>query len=168
MAITATELEACYRRVERSLHNVLYRWLWDAQSCQDVMHDAFLRLWSRRERLQASRIDALVYTTALNLARNRLRWQRLRQWVGLEQTDVRMHPSAAGADDWLRSQMLREALQALSASDRNLLLLSEFGGFDTDELATMLGVAPGTVGARKHRAIARLKQRVGIEGERDG
>lgn len=157
MPISASEIEACYARVERGLFNVLYRMLWDAPACQDVMHDAFLRLWSQRERLHAASIDALAYTTALNLARNRLRWGRLRRWVALETLDEAA-PSFL-PDEIRRAELrdLRDALQRLHTGDREILLLSEYAGLDTAELAQVLGVTAGTVGSRKHRALARLR-----------
>ncbi|MEO8801888.1 MAG: sigma factor, partial [Rudaea sp.] len=69
MALSEAELYACYRRMERPLYNVLYRWLWQAQDCQDLIHDAFVRVWDRRAQVDAKRLDNLVWTTALNLAR---------------------------------------------------------------------------------------------------
>lgn len=153
-------------RVERGVFNVLYRMLWNAASCQDILHDAFLRLWARRSMLDATHIDALAYTTALNLARNRLRWEKLRHWVGLdaiEDLDAAPHVEENRRADLLD---LRSALATLDAADRELLLLSEYAGFETAELATMLGIAPGTVGSRKHRALLRL--RAHLNGQRDG
>jgi RNA polymerase sigma-70 factor (ECF subfamily) len=56
--------------------------LWNRQDCQDLIHDAFLRVWRQRQRIDMGSLDALIWTTALNLARNRLRWRRRqqRQW----------------------------------------------------------------------------------------
>lgn len=163
MAISASELEACYARVERGLFNVLYRMLWDAPTCQDVMHDAFLRLWSRREGLHGERIDSLAYATALNLARNRLRWSKLRHWVGMEDLEAAPFP-VNDEQDRAALHDLRDALVRLDAADRKILLLSEYAGFDTAEIAAMLGIAPGTVGSRKHRALARLRELMGELG----
>jgi RNA polymerase sigma factor (sigma-70 family) len=159
--LDSDSLEACYRRLERPLYNVLFRWLWDAQACQDVMHDSFLRLWDRRASLEPDALDALVYTTALNLARNRLRWQKLRQWVAFDDETT----SPGGSDDGEQAaeqQLLRRALDKLPDNDRQLLLLSEFSGFDTAEIAGLLGIAAGTVGSRRHRAVARLRQLMGV------
>src|SRR5690606_30041677 len=84
MALDAADLEACYLRLEAGLFNALLRMLWDVPASQDVMQECFLRLWAQRARLDRANLDALAWATALNLARNRLRWQRLRQWVGLD------------------------------------------------------------------------------------
>lgn len=158
MAIDASDIEACYVRVSRGLYNVLYRMLWDESACQDVIHDAFLRLWSRRMSLHAEHVDALAYRTSLNLARNRLRWNRLRHWVGVEALDDVAPLPGLAEDRFAELRDLRVALEQLDQRDREIVLLSEYAGFDTVELALLLGVAPGTVGSRKHRALARLRE----------
>lgn len=165
MAIDASGLEACYARVSRGLFNVLYRMLWDAPACQDVIQDAFLRLWSRRARLHAEHIDALAYAAALNLARNRLRWNRVRRWVGVEVIDEEVAQPAVAADQRAELRDLRRALAQLDERDRQIVLLSEYAGFDTAELAQLLRIAPGTVGSRKHRALARLRDLLKEEGD---
>ncbi len=164
MALQAADVEACYQRVEQGLFNVLLRMLWDVPACQDVIQEAFLKLWSQRTRLRADDLDALAYTTAINLARNRLRWQRLRHWVGLEVLD-----ESGGHNDGMNADLLtlRQALADIDGRDREVLLLSEYAGFNTRELAMILGIAPGTVGSRRHRALKRLRQHMG-EREHDG
>lgn len=158
MAIDASDIEACYVRVGRGLFNVLYRMLWDSAACQDVIHDAFLRLWSRRAHLHAEHVDALAYRTSLNLARNRLRWSRLRHWVGVDVLDEIAPPPGLEVDQLAELQDLRSALARLDPRDREIVLLSEYAGLDTAELARLLEVAPGTVGSRKHRALVRLRE----------
>lgn len=158
MALQATDIEDCYRRIEPALFNVLLRMLWDVPTCQDVMQEAFLKLWSQRERLRPDDLDALIWTTAMNLARNRLRWQRLRQWVGLDVLDELQ----AGCDEMkIELLALREAMVKLDPRDREVLLLSDYAGLDTRELASVLGIASGTVGSRRHRALQRLREHLG-------
>jgi RNA polymerase sigma-70 factor (ECF subfamily) len=77
MTLREDALYASYRRLERPLYNVLYRLLWQREDCQDLIQDAFVRVWERRDKVDDATIDALIWTTALNLARNRLRWKRL-------------------------------------------------------------------------------------------
>lgn len=158
MPLEEAELLACYRRLESPLYNALYRWLWQAQDCQDLTHDAFVRVWARRSQVDAARVDALVWATALNLARNRLRWRAL--W----RTDE-IDPGTAVGEDALdvatrreQDRRLRAALRRLPKASRDVVILSEFGGLGVAEIATVLGIPPGTVGSRKHAALARLRQ----------
>lgn len=160
MPIGEAELVASYRRVEKPLYNALYRMLWDAAECQDTIHDAYLRLWQRRDRIDAGGIDALAWTAALNLARNRARWRRLRGWpVAPEAMDA-----VAGGDDpqsAAEQAGLHAALRRLPAAMLEVVLMAEFSGMAAREIALVLGIPEGTVASRRHAAVQRLKQWMG-------
>lgn len=171
--IDESDLLQAFQRLERPLYSVLYRWLWQAQDCQDLIQDAFLRVWDQRARVAAGSLDALIYTTALNLARNRLRWRSL--WPFAEQPvdsrlDAALEPTAE-AERRQRETLLKRALDQLDRDSRNLVLLSECAGLSTEELCRVLGWPPGTVASRKHRALARLRtllQAWDVQEEIDG
>ncbi len=155
MALGEAALLAGYRRLERPLFNVLYRQLWQREDCQDLIHDAFVRVWARRATVDEATLDALVWTTALNLARNKLRWRRLWRHVPLNPD---LPDGARDGGDFLATRRLRAALHQLPAASRDVLLLSEFSGLRGQEIAQMLGIPPGTVASRKHHAMARLRR----------
>ena len=60
-----------YHTLEKPLYNTVYRWLWDAAESQDVVQEAFLRCWQRRDRIDPDGFKPLVFRIALNLASNR-------------------------------------------------------------------------------------------------
>lgn len=158
MAVEEEDLCACYRRLESPLFNVLYRWLWQRGECEDVMHDAFLRIWDGRSRVDAQRLDALVWTTALNLARNRLRWKSLWRFGAIDPLASADDDPLHEADRHVAQRRLRAALDQLPRAQREVLLLGEFGGLDLAEIAALTGVPVGTVGSRRHSARARLHE----------
>lgn len=158
MTLREDALYASYRRLEKPLFNVLYRQLWQREECQDVIQDAFVRVWERRERVSESTLDALIWTTALNLARNRLRWRKL--WRH-ESVDESMSSSGVSPGDFLVAHQVRAALRQLPPASRDVLLLSEFSGLRGDEIAALLGIPAGTVASRKHGAIIKLKALLG-------
>ncbi|MGH8274991.1 MAG: RNA polymerase sigma factor [Gammaproteobacteria bacterium] len=158
MALSESGLYACYQRLEGPLFNVLYRMLWNRQDCQDLIHDAFLRVWKRRDRVDMDRLDALVWTTALNLARNRLRWRRRWRTESLDVEWPAGEPSPEGAvDRQMQQRRLHEALQRLPSAMRDVLLLGEFSGLRQAEIAAILHIRPGTVASRRHNALRRLR-----------
>lgn len=157
MALVDAQLYACYRRLETPLYNVLLRWLWQPQECQDVIHDAFLRVWDGRARVDPARVDALVWTTALNLARNRLRWRKLWRFGEIDALAAADDDPAEQAARQGRTQRLRAALDSLPRAMRDVLLLAEFGGLDTAQIAGVLAIPAGTVGSRRHHALAKLR-----------
>lgn len=157
MALSDDELEAAYRRLERPMFNYLYRWFWDAAQCEDLLHDAFERLWKLRRRIDASSLDALAWTTVINLARNQHAARKRWRWLPLPEALVaRDDPSQALELDW-RDQRLRQALDQLPARSREVLLLELFSGLERAEIARQLGIAEGTLASRKHQAIARIQ-----------
>lgn len=164
MAIDRERLLGVYQRLEKPLFNVLYRWLWNAADCEDVMQETFLRIFAASVRLHETKLDALIYRTALNEARNRRRWQRVKQFLTLAPEDDVTLLSAENPELVAEQSRLRQALEQLPVAQRNLLLLSEFAGLSTDELAETLDIAAGTVGSRKHRAMQRLRDLL-VEGE---
>lgn len=158
MALTERGLYACYQRLERPLFDVLYRMLWNRHECQDLVHDAFLRIWERRDRVDAERLDALVWVSAMNLARNRLRWQRLwrtelfdAEWPGAEPTPEQ------SADRTTQQRRLHAALQQLPAAMREVIVLSEFSELSQADIAALLKIPPGTVASRRHHGLQKLR-----------
>lgn len=160
MALSEAQLYACYRRMEKPLYNVLYRWLWQAQDCQDIIHDAFVRVWDRRAQVDTQRLDNLVWTTALNLARNKLRWRTLWRFVDGDERASAPSDPAIEAERMQREGRLRDALQRLPSTQRHVLLLAEFGGLSTAAIAQVLDIPLGTVGSRKNSAMSRLRQQL--------
>ena len=159
MALRESDLYACYQRLERPLFNVLYRMLWNRQDSQDLMHDAFVRIWQRRNKVDADRLEGLVWTAALNLARNRLRWRK--RWrtelLDAEWPDGLPGPEAA-AERQVQQRRLHAVLARLPAGMREVVLLGEFSGLSQADIAAVLRIPPGTVASRRHHALRRLRE----------
>lgn len=158
MAVDRDELTACYRRLEKPVYNVLYRHLWDSHMAMDVLHEAFMRVWRKRRRVDPEGLDALLWTTALNLTRNELRRRTRWGWLPLAGTEAAGsgNPQAAAELDE-RDRHLARALARLPADQRDALLLSVYAGLDRQTLAQVLGIPAGTVASRRHQAEQRLK-----------
>ena len=150
-----------YRRLEKPLYNVVYRVIWDATESQDVVQETFLRCWRRKDDIRADGFKALLFRTALNLASNRRRRTRVWRMVGVAALDDVADDS--GSTDSL-SKPVKEALEALPTILRDVLLLTELAGMTYPEIATALGIAEGTVGSRRTRALALLRERLEIKG----
>ena len=150
-----------YRRLEKPLYNVVYRVIWDSAESQDVVQETFLRCWRRKDDIRADGFKALLFRTALNLASNR--WRRTRVWriVGVEALDDVADESTATD---VFSKPVREAFDNLPAMLRDVLLLTELAGMTYPEIAAALGIAEGTVGSRRTRALSLLRERLDVQG----
>jgi RNA polymerase sigma-70 factor, ECF subfamily len=90
--------EALYRRLEKPLYNMAYRYVWSSADAQDVVHEAFLALWRRRDLLKAATVDRYLWVATLNAARKRRRWRRLREFVSVGDDLPAAEPSPLARD----------------------------------------------------------------------
>ena len=123
----------------------LLRLLWmvtgSLQEAEDIVQDAFLKVWERWP--QVSRLDSPVgylHRAAMNLFRNRYRRAMLavRKAVGSTQP-----VDAFGAVEDRVS--VSRALGSLTPRQRAALVLTELLGYPADEAGRMLGVRASTV-----------------------
>ena len=166
MALGERDLYACYQRLERPLLNVLYRMLWNRHECEDLMQDAFLRVWRRRDQVAADTLDSLVWVSALNLARNRLRWHRLwrSETFDAEWPDHAPTPEES-ANRLMQQCRLHDALRRLPGAMREVVLLSKFAELGHSEIASVLQIPSGTVASRLHQALGRLRALLSEDGD---
>ncbi len=75
-----------------------------------------------------------------------------------ERCDVAQEPPS---DRALRSEELEEALALIDAGDRELLLLRYLHSLEYREMAAYIGISPAAARVRVHRALDRLRKRVG-------
>lgn len=153
-------LEELYTRLERRLYNVVFRWLWHEEEALDVVQEAFLRLWDMRERVRLESVEPLLFRIAVNLAANRRRSRRLWSFVGLDGL-ARGQEQERQLERSERDRRVREALEALPERHRRVVVLTELSGLSYAEVARILEIPEGTVGSRRNKALALLKERLG-------
>ncbi|MBT3222070.1 MAG: RNA polymerase sigma factor [Proteobacteria bacterium] len=157
-------LERLYVELEKPVYNVVYRWLWDVGDAQEVVQEAFLRLWHMRARVDLATVKPLVYRIALNLASTRRRNKRLWAWVPF----VDLASSHNGVDDELGAYQcraeVREAVDSLPEELRRVVMLCAFSEMSYAQVAEVLDIPSGTVGSRKNRAVAMLKEKLERRG----
>ncbi len=164
--LTRPALEELYERLEKPLFNVLYRWVWDREEAIELVQETFLRLWTIREQVEMKTVEPLAYRIGSNLAANRRRSRKLWRMVTLEAVRGRRAPPHAG-EEAIELRQVRAAVQR-AISDlperlREVILLCEYSGLSSREIAAALAIPEGTVGSRRHAARARLRRALGPE-----
>jgi RNA polymerase sigma-70 factor (ECF subfamily) len=157
-------LEKLFVKLEKPMFNVVYRWLWNAGDAEEVVQEAFLRVWKGRAGVDVATVEPLLYRTALNLASNRRRSARLWRWLGLD--DAGEEPADAGTSEEALSRArqrarVRAAIDALPERLREVVMLTEYAELSYGEIAATLGIPAGTVGSRRNAALARLAEALG-------
>ena len=155
----ASAFAALFRRWQPPLHRHLTRMLDDPSASDDLVVEAFLRLERHRHRWRpGTPLRPWLFTIARNLARNRLRAERLWGWLPLtsvrEQPDVR--PAAASPDGEIQRRV-RAAFATLPPAQREACSLRLMADLPVEEIARVMRIPTGTAKSRLFHGLRRLR-----------
>ncbi len=151
------DLETLYQTTYTAVVRFLYRKVWDADRAQDLAQEVFVRAMSHRP----EKPRAWVFAVAANLARDEARAavRRKRHLTLLKGDPITVPQAGPSAEDAVehdeKMAKVHEALDALTARDREVLLLWD-AGLSYPEIAQQTGLAVGAVGTTLARARRRL------------
>lgn len=145
------------------------RRLRDWSAAEDVAQEALARAL---EAMRAGRIEdpaalpGFLFQTALHVCLRRIRSagrerRALQRFSGGGEGDGGQSPLAALLSAERRSRVL-QALERVEPDDRRLLELTFRDELDSEEIGRRLGLTPGAVRVRRHRAIRRLAETLGV------
>jgi RNA polymerase sigma-70 factor, ECF subfamily len=157
----ASEFALVYDRHHRDIHRFA-RARVGADLADDVASETFVVAFRQRAGYDLSRPDARpwLFGIAVNLLHRQRRTElrRLRAYARAADAGAVVGEPAEQLDPDLAA-----ALLALSAGERNLILLHAWAGLSYEQLADALSLPLGTVRSRLHRTTMKLRSAVGRE-----
>lgn len=143
-------LEPWVREWGDKLTQLAYVLTHDRELAQDIVQEAFIRLYHQHQTHPEAPISvAWLYTVTRNLARDALRKRRRRPEVAF---DTPLPPIAAGQRDQDTVLAVQQVLARLSRTDQECLWLFYYGDFSMKQIANALHLTQAAVRARLHRA----------------
>ncbi len=160
-------------RYERELFGYLRHYLGNAEMAEDVFQQTFLQVHLKCHKFEPGRkVRPWLYTVATNQAIDYQRRNRRHRMVSLDRRGTGSSDEDGGAlvellDDpepspneaaeaAERGQRLREAVDTLPETTRQVVMLVYFQGLKYREAAEVLSIPVGTVKSRLHAAIQKL------------
>ena len=151
----------------------LCRMLRNEDDANDLAQETFLRVYQHRARFKpGARFTTWLYTIAANLARNHHRWLSRHPYVSLDaeseatgQSIGEALPAQDPAPDSTavateRAAAVREAVAALPADMREVIILCEWQDLSAAEAAAILDTTPKAIDNRLYRARNLLRDRL--------
>ena len=131
----------------------------------DLLHDVFLVALRRPEAmLTAQSPRAWLYGIALKIAVGARRRQRVRRFLGLDDTDSAAlgvtHDPSRNLEQREAEVKVARALERVGERKREVLVLFELEGLSGAEVAAAIGIPVDTVWTRLHHARAELRQKL--------
>lgn len=147
-----------FEEIFLDVHDRLYRALYfitgSSADAEELMQDAFLKLWERWDRVDT--IDdpvAYLFRVALNGVRMRARRARVA---------ARKILPAAGArdpfDDVDVRDDVRRLLRGITPRQRTAIVLTEIFGYSSEQAARIMGIQPTTVRVLASQGRAALRE----------
>jgi RNA polymerase sigma-70 factor (ECF subfamily) len=153
----AREFEARLAETSTLAFRVAYSVLRQREDAEDVAQDAFVRAYRRFPQLRdRTRFRAWLVRMTFRLALDRQRDARRR--AAREQAAAAPDERAVPVADGVDVARLWAAIDALPDRLRWPIVLGAIEGYDTRELASLLGVPEGTIKSRLFAARRRLKE----------
>ena len=171
MSPTSTsEFLARLENHQRILFKVAYLYCRDRDDRQDLVQEMLIQCWRSYERFdERVQFSTWLYRVAVNVAISHFRREgvRIRDTVPLEECGLDL--SAADAlfdDDGDNMRALRQLINGLDELNRALILLF-LEGFNSEEIAAVVGISASNVSTRISRLKTRLQnefnaQKVGL------
>lgn len=161
--------EPLYRRHLGSVYGFCYRRLGDATAAEDATQQVFVQALARLDGFRGEVallgwLFAIARNVTADMLRERSRWQPVdpeAEWL-----DGGWSPEEAAirADDVAR---VRALMGRLTDGQRDVVEL-RFSGVSVRDTARILGCGEGAVKQLQHRAVARLRDLMGVAGAPGG
>lgn len=139
-------------------YGYFYRMTGDANISNDLLSDLFLRLVQRIGSFTGSSFNNWIFTVASNIFRDYLRQKYRRQkLIDAKKKQLQDETPTRQTDNKLADK-LQENIARLDADSAELLMLRYYGQLSFKELAEVRKAPIGTVLAKVHRSIKKLKE----------
>ena len=154
-----------YDNYSGALFGIIYRMLEDRQLAEDVLQEAFVKIWNNFSNYDSLR--GRLFTWMLNIARNltidTLRSKGYRKQEKIQNSgnsvdntvDNISSPNTIESFDALG---IRKHLTLLKDDQKQIIDLAYFEGFTQDEISKRLAIPLGTVKTRMRTAIIELRK----------
>lgn len=168
-----THDEQAWSRLYRAHYDEIYRYVLylhgDAPSTEDLVQETFVRAMKgiRGFRAEAS-FTTWLHRIALNVVRRHWRRTRSRRSTAERFAVISADRSAASPEDRHtdehRARALMSALERLPPKLREAFVLRDLMGMASSEAAQLLGISPGHLAVRGHRARTKLRELLAQQG----
>ena len=146
-----------FRRYAGRIYGFALRQLADPGLAEEVVQETFVRLWRTASRFDPERgtVGAYLFVIARSVTTDVRRRPSSRVHGAVE--DASLPPVEDNVDQLVDSLVVREALDAVSAPQREVLALAYDEGMTQSEIAKRLGIPLGTVKTRMFHGLRALR-----------
>ncbi len=152
-----------YREHAAHVHRFALYLSGDPPLADDLVSEAFVRVWTARERVELTTVRGYLFAIVRNLLLQQLRDARRRVPLDERIADARPDPEVR-ASDHSRLTAVLGALRELPEVDRAAVLMRANGELPYQEIAAALQISVTAAKVKVHRARLRLAEVLASSG----
>jgi len=152
--MTEKEYNDCVTQHADGVYRFIVKNLRHEEDARDVVQTAFEKLWRNRADVDAEKSKSYLFTIAYNGMIDHLR--KVKRIYLKEEFNENARVSYRGIDN--AKAVLEEALGKLSETQRSLVLLKDYEGYNYEEIGQITGLNSSQVKVYLHRARLQLKE----------
>lgn len=153
--------ERLYRWHVNRVYGLCLRLSSDPVTAQELTQDAFVRAWERLDSFRhESAFSSWLYRLTVNVALGDRRSRQRRAAKMAEAQSIGASWSGAEAPSPETRLDLETAIALLPDGARQVFVLHDVEGYKHEEIANLIGIAPGTSKAHLHRARKVLREQL--------
>lgn len=158
--MTDAEFEAFYERHWKYVYKLCFTYMKSASDAEDCAEDVFVKVLTGEITFDDEVHERKWLTVAaINLCKD-----RLKGWKRKAVMPIDDEPELAATEQEDRGDVL-EAVQSLPVKYKDVIWLYYYEGYQTDEIAEILGRPPSTIRNQMRDARKLLKDKLGGEYE---
>lgn len=155
--------ESLYKKYSKSLYSFMYFKCGDADRANDLVQEAFIKLWNNCAKVIYEKTKSYLYTIANNQFLNEVAHFKVKlkyeQHSGKDDSNIETPDFIMEEKEFM--DKLQNAIDELTSGEREVFLLNRIEGKKYREIAEMLNISVKAVEKRMHGALVKLRKSIG-------
>ncbi len=151
--MTEREYNECVNLYADNVYRFIVKNLRHEEDARDVVQSAFEKMWVARDKVDNEKSRSFLFTVAYNQMIDHIRKNKR---ITLKDEFGEM---SRGSNEMQQNakRLLNEALARLSETQRSLVMLKDYEGYNYQEIGEIMGLNESQVKVYLHRARLQLK-----------
>lgn len=154
--------EQLYTSHSKSLYNFIYYKCGNQDQAEDLVQEAFIKMWNNCAKVIFEKAKSFLYTVANNLFLNEVAHKK----VVLKYNQKPVNDSNIESPDFIMEEKefmdkLQNAISDLTDGQREVFLLNRIDKKTYREIAEMLEISVKAVEKRMHGALVKMREKIG-------
>jgi RNA polymerase sigma factor (sigma-70 family) len=151
-----------YDNYAAALNGVVFRMVEEQQLAEDILQEAFLKIWNNFSQYDSSK--GRLFTWMMNLTRNltidtlRSKGYKKQKKISQDENSVSNYQDKTHSGERFDTIGLRKQVASLKPDQKAIIDLAYFGGYTQEEISREMGIPLGTVKTRMRAAIIELRK----------